>query len=265
MNSNFTLWALPASGLSTTSLAPGMSMTEIGIAGMLSERHERMQAFIQDPESVDKFLYDWFPGRIKGEEGPVAKMSCKAPLFLEDYQRMQKNLNSLENNDKVEMLLLEVNSPGGQVCGCKETYEAFRDFKKPSAAVVCGQATSAAYWLSAGCGMIVATESSSIGSIGVIASITSVGKMLEAQGINVYESAKGPKKNQFSFTKKEFDESAKKDLDEGVREAYQGFVDCVKESRENVDKKVFDSGVFTGQSAVDVGLLDRVENKIGAL
>lgn len=245
MNSELKIWAIS-------------SAAAIGEA--IAERQIRQKVFIQDPESIKEMLWEWFPGSVK-TEGEVAKMSCKAPLFLADYQRIQKSLESLAGNDKIKLLVLEVNSPGGEVCGAKETYEALREFPKATVAVCCGSVTSAAYWLSSACGSILATESTTVGSVGVIATHISLSGALDSQGITVTEVCRGSRKNQFS-PNKELDESAKKELDKQVGVAYKNFVDCVKESRQDVKEVVFESGVYSGADAISLGLIDKMENKL---
>lgn len=246
MINDLQLWAIP-------------SAEAVQVA--IEQRDYREHAFLTVPrDNIEQYIYDWFPGSVK-TNGKVARMSCKAPVFLGDYQRMQENLERLAGDGKIELLILEVNSPGGMVCGCKEAYEAFRDFEKASLAVCCGQATSASYWLSAGTDMIVATESSYIGSIGVIDTHVSIEELQKAQGIKVTEVVKGPKKNQFS-SQKDLTNEAKAEMVAQVDAAYRKFVGCVKESRGKVDEKVFDSGVYSGNDAEKVGLIDKVENRL---
>ena len=248
MNSELKIWAMSSAA---------------SVAEAIAERKFREQVFMQDPGSVKEMIWEWFPGTVK-VEGKVARMSCRAPLFLEDYQRIQKNLAEVDSSDKFEMLILDVNSPGGQVCGVKETWEALKSFSKPAWAVCCGMATSAAYWLSSACDVVSATESSTVGSVGVIATHVSLSKMNESQGIVVTEVCRGSKKNQFS-SNKELDEGARKELDKQVSSSYKNFVDCVSESRKDIDKRVFDSGVYSGQDALESGLIDQIDNTLGAL
>lgn len=248
MNSELKIWAVSSAA---------------AVAEAIAQRQARDKAYIQDPLKVNDMLWEWLPGSVK-HEGKVARMSCRAPLFLSDYRRIQENLDREASNKDTEVLILDIDSPGGQVCGAKEAYEAFKAFPKATWAVCCGHATSAAYWLASGCGVISATESSTIGSVGVIATHVSLSKMMSEQGIAVTEVCRGSKKNQFS-PNKELDESAKKELDKQVTEAYNSFADCVKDSRKNISKEVFDSGVYTGKNAKEMGLVDQIDNTLGAL
>ena len=70
----------------------------------------------------------------------------------------------------VRQILLNINSPGGQVNGIQELADQIRQGAavKKVTAYVDGQAASAGYWLAAAAPTIYASESSLIGSVGVV-------------------------------------------------------------------------------------------------
>jgi ClpP class serine protease len=76
---------------------------------------------------------------------------------------------SAESVDRIVML---VDSPGGIVSGLGEAAETIRAAGKPVTAYVTGIGASAAYWLASQAGEIVLDSSASVGSIGVVASMS---------------------------------------------------------------------------------------------
>ena len=71
-------------------------------------------------------------------------------------------------------ILLDINSPGGVVAGTKELADAIAEArtKKRCAAYANGLCASAAYWLASATGTVYAPLTATVGSIGVIMTIT---------------------------------------------------------------------------------------------
>jgi len=106
--------------------------------------------------------------------------------------------NEAVTNSRVEQIVLQVNSPGGEVDGINSFADQIREGarQKPVIAFVDGTGASAAYWLSSAASRIVADESALIGSIGVVASITDRSGAQERQGVRTYKfiSSQSPRK-----------------------------------------------------------------------
>lgn len=83
--------------------------------------------------------------------------------------------------------LIVFDSPGGQVTGTADLADAVRALAtlKPTVALVDGMAASAAYWVAAQAGTIVATPASSLGSIGVYAAMFDISALLAKYGVKV--------------------------------------------------------------------------------
>lgn len=84
----------------------------------------------------------------------------------------------------VDSILLELDSPGGEVYGVTEAATALRQARasKPLIAAVNTHAGSAAYWLAAQADEIVVTPSGEVGSIGVFGAHEDKSEALKAQG-----------------------------------------------------------------------------------
>jgi signal peptide peptidase SppA len=113
--------------------------------------------------------------------------SC--PYWMRDYatgmDALSINLMAAVEDVEVNGILLSVNSPGGYVTGVEGAANTIKRASelKPLIAHVDGYACSAAYWLASQSGMIAATKTSAIGSIGTLITIDDWSRMLENAGI----------------------------------------------------------------------------------
>lgn len=88
---------------------------------------------------------------------------------------------------QVASILLQIDSPGGNVQGIQEAAAAIREAarRKPVYAIADGTAASAAYWLGSQATEFVASPSSIVGSIGVLSVHQDITGRLEQQGVGV--------------------------------------------------------------------------------
>jgi ClpP class serine protease len=119
---------------------------------------------------------------------------------------------------------------------------------------------SGAYLLAAACNDISVSQSSGVGSIGVIAQHMDVSKMNEAMGIKITAVYRGDKKNNLT-PNEPLSDSSLQQLDDMVNSTYQQFTSAVAQFRSLPQQKVIDTqaGIYFGQDAVAAGLADRVE------
>ena len=86
---------------------------------------------------------------------------------------LSHDLAELMDNDAIDAIILDVDSPGGVAFGPAEFAEQVRAAgqRKPVIAYVGGMACSAAYWIAAAATEIVAHKTSILGSIGVVTAV----------------------------------------------------------------------------------------------
>lgn len=88
------------------------------------------------------------------------------------YPDIINGINAAEQDDSIDEIILDIDSPGGSINGMFEAMEAIANANKPTRAVIRGMAASAAYGLASQADTIEATgEQSQIGSVGIVASI----------------------------------------------------------------------------------------------
>lgn len=105
-------------------------------------------------------LYGTILWRVGGIEASSGASS------LQDFSRA---FDAALANDAIKSIVIDVDSPGGQIDGVPETAAKIFEArgKKPLTAVVNTLGASAAYWLAAAADEIVASPSAMVGSVGV--------------------------------------------------------------------------------------------------
>jgi signal peptide peptidase SppA len=93
-----------------------------------------------------------------------------------------EEVRAADRDPNVTGIVLEVDSPGGEVFGVPEAWAAIRGASKPVVASVNGQAGSAAYYLASAAREVVVTPSGEVGSVGVFALHVDASKALDNVG-----------------------------------------------------------------------------------
>lgn len=238
------------------------AIVEDELSNMLSLSNESFEAFFDVGDTGNT--------KPKVENG-VAHIALHGPLFKysniltligigTSFEEVTAQFESAMEDGKVEKVVLDVDSPGGQVSGtnkfCDLIYNARG--KKPVVAQVNGNCCSAAYWVASAADKIYASdETDSFGSIGVIFSVTRGGN-----DEYVITSSNAPNKNPDPSTKK-------------GRDYYTSLVDKYAEIFEervarnrNVDlitvKNDFGKGgILLAKDAIKAGMIDEINDNGG--
>lgn len=172
-------------------------------------------------------------------------------------------LEAALRDERVDRIVLLVDSPGGTVHGTPEFAAAVRDARgqKLILAVVDGWAASAAYWIASQASMIVASPSSDLGSIGVYSLHVSEADALTKLGLVATYIASAPEKIEMSPLLKLSDEARKFEQAQ-VDRLYFWFTADVAAGRGTARERVradFGGGRMLGaDQALRVGMADRI-------
>lgn len=162
-------------------------------------------------------------------------------------------------------LLIELDSPGGEIVASENVRRAVAEFDGPTVAYAADQCASGAYLIAAACDHVVAHDSATIGSIGVLGSHVNLNGLADRLGVD-YEG----------FTAGEFKDTGHplKDLQEREREYVQSIVDAHYDrfveqvsSDRGLDAAAVretEARVFVGPDAVEHGLVDETGSKSDA-
>lgn len=181
--------------------------------------------------------------------------------FVTGYNYIKYAINKAIEDDRVNKIVLDVNSGGGQVAGCFETSQFIREASdiKPVYAIVDSSCYSAAYALASAATEIYATPSAGVGSIGIICVHFSLQQMYKNDGIEVTTIKAGDKKD-LGSSYKDLSEEDIKDLQADVDVLYGEFVKLVSENRGLSSDDIIktQASCYTSTQALELGLIDAV-------
>jgi signal peptide peptidase SppA len=174
-----------------------------------------------------------------------------------------KRFDELVNDATVGAIVLDIDSPGGQVSGVEELSKKIYDARgsKPIVAVANHTMASAAYWIGTAADEVVATPSAEVGSIGVFALHEDVSAALEKDGVKISLISEGKFKTEGN-PYEPLNEESRAAIQARVAEHYDAFVRAVARNRgvkvSDVRGGFGEGRVVGARQAVSLGMADRV-------
>jgi len=130
--------------------------------------------------------------------GPVALIEVQGTLVqklgslrpwsgMTGYDGIRQNLFAALDDPKVEAIVLDIDSPGGEVSGCFDLVDTIYALRgtKPIWAILNESAYSAAYAIASAADRIIVPRTGGVGSIGVIAAHVDLSQALSTAGVKV--------------------------------------------------------------------------------
>lgn len=206
----------------------------------------------------------------------VATIPLEGPLFgkanlmtkfsgATSYDMVAKDFTAALEDPSVSAIVLNVDSPGGEVAGASELSGMIRAARgiKPIVAYVSGTMASAALWIGSAADRIVASDTALIGSVGA------------QMGMSVREPKAGEKSYRFVSS-----QSPYKNADPGteagaaqsqqiVDDLAQVFIDTLAANRGTTSQEVIakygQGAVFVADKALSNGMIDSVGSYEGVI
>lgn len=227
------------------------------------------QAEDEYPTFTEKWSYG--SGDVKAVritiEGAIFRESEQS-LFGIRYDRIEAILRQIRaamNDTSVMAILLEVDSPGGDLTSCDEIYTALENFKRSLegrkiVVFVRSMAASGGYYVSAPADWIVAEPTSILGSIGVIMQTLNWKGMSDKIGLTDVTIKSGTNKDLLNPFRDVSPEQVAQ-LQVMIDSMYQQFFTIVQTNRgvetESL-KAIADGRIFTAQVALENKLIDQI-------
>jgi len=163
---------------------------------------------------------------------------------------------------KFPALLLRIDSPGGTVGDSQEIYNALLRLQEkiPVVASFGNIAASGGVYIGMGAQHIMANPGTITGSIGVILRGNNLERLLDKVGVSFKVIKSGPYKDILAFDR-ELTDSEKGILQELIDISYGQFVKTVAQARGLTEEAVrgfADGRIFTGEQALNLGVVDRL-------
>ena len=176
-----------------------------------------------------------------------------------EYARL---LRSIEENDRIRAVVLDIDSPGGSAPASNYLYLAVQSLvkQKPVVAFIRGLGASGAYFFSCPASRIIAIPSAIVGSIGVIAMRPLLYEALDKIGVRINVTKSDRLKDMGSMFREPTPEEEEKER-ELVEDLYQQFLDAIAAGR-GLDipavRALATGEVFTGRKGKELGLVDEL-------
>ncbi len=181
------------------------------------------------------------------------------------YSEITEMINEALGRDDVETLLLDVDSPGGQVPGGIETGNAIYAARQKKKVIAYSNdlACSGAYWLASQAAEFTAGPNAMIGSIGVFCVYVDYSKEAEDMGIKVHVIRSGEHKGMGIVGAKITDKQIEA-MQEVIDGMAKNFIAAVVRGRglsENKVRELATGRVWIAEAAKSVKLIDGIVNQ----
>ncbi|NJP05541.1 MAG: signal peptide peptidase SppA [Chloroflexaceae bacterium] len=180
-------------------------------------------------------------------------------------QDILSQIRQATEDPKVKALVLRVDSPGGGVVASNEIHRQLKEFtatEKPLVVSMGTVAASGGYYIATPADQIYANADTFTGSLGVILSLLNYEDTLDMLGMQQLVFKSGEFKD-IGSPAREITPEEEAILQGLIDQAYNGFVDVITEGR-NMDReevlRLADGRIYTGQQAMELGLIDELGN-----
>lgn len=199
----------------------------------------------------------------------VHKLGGMRPFSgMTGYDGITARLQQAMDDPEVKGVLLDIDSPGGQGAGAFDCADMIYRLgeQKPVWALANDLSCSAAMLLASACQRRLVTQTSRIGSIGVVMAHTSYAGKLEQEGIDITLIYSGSHKVDLSGTR-ELPESVRMDYQQRMDDARLMFAEKVSQyTGLSVDAVMeTEAAIYDGQAGIDAGLADEMVNAADAV
>lgn len=176
---------------------------------------------------------------------------------------VSQQLEAAGEDDNVKAVILQIDSPGGGLTASDQLYHEvlrLREKGKPVLAWAGSMMASGGYYIAVAADEIMATPTSTVGSIGVIMQHFQVRDLMEKIGIKVDPITSGEHKD-LASPFREMTPEERSLLQDYINTAHSRFVEVVAKGRnmsENQVRALADGGIFPAEKARERGLVDSI-------
>lgn len=175
-------------------------------------------------------------------------------------------MDSVEKEDSIEAVLVEINSPGGTPVAAQRIAERLHSSTLPVVGLIGDMGASGGYMIAAATNYLIASPMSDVGSIGVTMSYVENSKQNEDSGLTYVQLTTGKFKDSGTPERAITDEEREmfqKDLDL-VHNEFVNMVATYRNKPVEDIKKLADGSSMVGVRALENGLVDKLGGRAEA-
>tara|TARA_B100000809_G_C15079226_1_gene509020 strand:+ start:427 stop:1455 length:1029 start_codon:yes stop_codon:yes gene_type:complete len=252
----------------------GKSVSEKGYLQIrnLSEQFKNMGSTLKgsqlDPKSYKKFRKDLQKKKKNEKKNPIKDqqsiyvLNFHGDIQASEVDKLKHEINAiLVSETKCKEVVLKVESGGGSAYAyglCAAELKRLIDNKIKLTVCIDKVAASGGYLMSCVATKIVAAPWALVGSIGVIAQMPNIHKLLKKNLVDFEMHTAGEFKRTLTVFGENTEEGRSKFKSE-LEDLHLIFKDFVKENRPEIDTNIVATGeVWQGEKALNVGLIDEI-------
>ena len=242
----------------------------------LSEKFESMGTSLRgsqmDPKTYKKFIKEKEKKRKQDskkknksskQKSAIYVLNFQGDVMASDHDKLKQEINAiLASKTSCKEVVLKVESGGGSAYAyglCAAELKRLVDNKIKLTVCIDKVAASGGYLMSCVASKIIAAPWALVGSIGVIAQLPNIHRLLKDNLIDFEMHTAGQFKRTLTVFGENTEEGRQKFISE-LEDLHIVFKDFVKENRPNVDAmKVSTGEVWQGQKALALGLIDAIQ------
>ena len=195
-------------------------------------------------------------------KGTIASEGEAFGEVIANSRQIVKLIRAAKDDANVKAIIVDLDTPGGEVTASDEIYHELKLCGKPVVAMMNTMAASGGYYVACGANKIIANKFTMTGSIGVIISTVDVSGLLDWAKVKPEFYTSGKMKTMLNPAKPTTEEEAKV-VQALVMDAYKEFAGIVAEARNIPLEKITqgelgDGRVFDGEQALANGLVDQI-------
>ncbi|ATW89394.1 protease-4 [Halohasta litchfieldiae] len=191
--------------------------------------------------------------RTRSRSSPVAGRNASTA------DEIVEQIEAADDDEAVEALIVELNTPGGEVLPSDDIRRAAVDFDGPTLAYATDTCASGGYWIATGCDELWARDASLVGSIGVVGSRPNAAGLAEKLGLTYEQFTAGEFKDA-GVPLREIEDDEREYLQSIIDGYYDQFVETVSEGRDMDPQDIRDTEarIYLGSDALKIGLVDEL-------
>ncbi len=204
--------------------------------------------------------------KVKFKNEYVARISIKDIIKADNFS--SKRLKELEKDDVVG-IILDIDSPGGEVVASERLYLFFKNLskKKPVVSVISSCGASGAYMIAMASDYIIAANTSIVGSIGVILETEEITELADKIGVKFTNFKSSPLKASPNMFEK-ITPDVEMVTNQLIEDIYDYFLNIFIERR-NIKaieaQEIANGQIYTGRQALEFGLIDKIGTEDDAI
>jgi protease-4 len=199
-------------------------------------------------------------------EGTIIDGSSGDGLFSQSgnigSDTMREALRTADRDDKIEAVVIRIDSPGGSALASEAMWQAARRVAKHKPVIVSvgSMAASGGYYLASSGDYIFADPTAIVGSIGVVGGKFVLHDLFAKLGLSSESFLRGRNADLFSQST-EWTDRQRHQVTEWMRQTYDQFTDRVMTTRQGKIKDidaVARGRIFSAKQALDLGMVDKI-------